>query len=62
MKWIQEAKRIGARPGEDDSPTFTLPKHMEEDLTPEESAERIAEYFSKISQEYKPVEEDELAP
>jgi hypothetical protein len=34
---------------------------MEENLIAEQSAERIAKYFSKISQEYKPVEEDELA-
>ena len=61
MQWIQEAKRISARPGEDVSPSFTLPGHLDENLTPEQSAERIVAYFSKISQEYKPIEEDVLA-
>ena len=40
---------------------FTLPGHLDDNLTPEQSAERIVTYFSKISQEYKPVEEDVLA-
>ena len=61
MQWIQEAKRISARPGEDTSPSFTLPGHLDDNLTQEQSAERIVAYFSKISQEYKPVEEDVLA-
>ena len=52
---------MSARPGEDDSATFTLPEHLDENLTPEQSAERIASYFSKISQEYKPIEEDTLS-
>ena len=61
MQWMQEAKRISTRPGEDTSPSFTLPGHLDDNLTPEQSAERIVAFFSKISQELKPVEEDILA-
>ena len=61
MKWIKEANRLSARPGEDISPSFTLPNHVDADLTPEESAEKIADFFSKISQEYTPIEEDKSA-
>ena len=35
--------------------TFTLPGHAEDNLTPAESAERLATYFSKISQEFEPI-------
>ena len=62
MSWMKEAKWISARPWEDDCATFTLPEHLDENLTPEQSAERIARYLSKISQEYKPIEEDTLSP
>ena len=34
---------------------FTLPSHAEEELTPAQSAERLAEYFSLISQEFEPI-------
>ena len=61
-RWIQEANRLGARPGEDTSPTFALPSHVDSNFTPLQSAEAIAEYFSKISQEYCPIEEDRSSP
>ena len=61
-RWIQEANRLGARPGEDTSPTFALPSHVDSNFTPLQSAEAIAEYFSKISQEYCPIEEDISSP
>ena len=35
--------------------TFTVPSHAEDSLTPAESAERLAVYFSKISQEFEPI-------
>ena len=35
--------------------TFSLPSHVEDNLTPDQSAERLAEYFSKISQEFEPI-------
>ena len=34
---------------------FTLPSHTKDDLTPAQSAERLADYFSLISQEFEPI-------
>ena len=62
MKWIREANRLNARPGEDQSPTFSLPSHMDANLFPIDSAEAIADFFSKIKQEYTPIEEDISTP
>ena len=61
-KWIREASRMSSRPGEDSSSTFSLQSHIDENLTPRQSAERIVEYFSQISKEYTPIEEDSSAP
>ena len=48
---------MGAQPGDCiDSHTFTLPSHERESLTEEQSAERIANYFAQISQEYSPLD------
>ena len=47
-------KKMGAQPGEcEDQSNFTLPSH--DNLTPLESAEMIAEHFSKISREFPPL-------
>jgi hypothetical protein len=52
-------KKMGAQPGEcDDGSNFTLPSH--ENLTPMESAEKIAEHFSKISREFPPLNMETL--
>ena len=52
-------RRMGAMPGElDDLSTFTLPSF--ENLSPEESVEKIAEHFSKISREFPPIEAKNL--
>ena len=52
-------KRMGAQPGEcEESNTFTLPEH--DDLSVQEAADRIAEHFSKISQEFPPLSTDIL--
>ena len=53
---------MSSRPGEDTSSTFSLQTHIDESLTPQQSAERIVKYFSKISQEYTPIENDISAP
>ena len=45
-------KRLGSRPGETDSGCFELPEHISLRLTAAESADRIAQKFSEISQEY----------
>ena len=60
LKWLQDAKRLATRPGDDTSSTFKLPDHINRNLTAKESAEEIAMYFSKISQEFKPIEEYSL--
>ena len=57
-KWIKKANRISARPGEEASNTFTLPSHIDANQTPQESAEAIVIFFSKISQEHTPIEDD----
>ena len=48
-KWMRKAKSMSARPGEDMSPTFSLPQHVDDNLTASQSAEKLVEYFSKIS-------------
>ena len=54
-------KRLGAQPGDcTDNNTFKLPGHCTENLTNQESAERIASYFSAISQEYSPLDTHKL--
>ena len=58
LKWFKEAKRISARPGDNTSNTFTLPNHVDRNLTSKESAEEIVAYFAKISQEFTPIEEE----
>ena len=57
--WMKAAKRLSARPGEDVSESFMLPSHISANLTPEQSCKAIATYFSKISKEYTPIEEDQ---
>ena len=48
---------MGAQPGDCiDANTFTLPTHESESLSEAQSAERIADYFSRISQEFPPLD------
>ena len=58
LGWIQEANRLSSRPGEDTGSSFSLPAHRDANFTALQSAEAIAEHFSKISQEYTPIEDD----
>ena len=52
-------KRMGAQPGEyEENSTFTLPTH--ENLTPLESANKIAEHFSIISREFPHLDAETL--
>ena len=49
-------KRLGSQPGVClDGSTFTLPEHENESLTEQQSAERIADHFASISQEFPPL-------
>ena len=53
-------KKMGAQSGEcEDQSMFTLPSH--DNLTPLESAEVIAEHFSKISREFPPMKLETLS-
>ena len=46
-------KRMGAQPGDDlDDGSFSLLEHLEDRLTAKQSVDKIAEHFSRISQEY----------
>ena len=55
-------KKLGLRPGEDSNSGFLLPNHAEQNLTPAQSAEVIAEHFSRISQEFTPLSVTNLPP
>ena len=41
---------------------FTLPSHAENEFTPAQSAEKLAEYFSCISQEFEPICPEKFPP
>ena len=54
-------KKMGAMPGDCiDSNTFSLPNHETEMLSDQQSAEKIAEHFSAISQEFPPLDTETL--
>ena len=55
-------KKLGLRPGENTAPLFQLPRHVESKLSSLESVEKMADYFSCISQEYSPLEISALPP
>ena len=56
-------KSMGAQPGDcTDDQTFTLPTHQSEGLTDQQSAERIADYFAAISNEYQSLDLELLPP
>jgi hypothetical protein len=61
-KAYRAMKKLGARPGDCDMEAgFSLTTHVEENLSPKESVERFADYFSKISQEYLPLDINRLS-
>ena len=50
-------KRLGGAPGDcQDTAGFTILSHQEENLTPEESTDRILTYFTNISKEFSPLD------
>ena len=56
-------QKMGAQPGDClASNIFTLPNHESENLTEEQSAERIASHCAEISQEFPPLEIESLPP
>ena len=49
-------KKMGAQPGDcSETNTFTLPNHEAEGLSAEQSAERMAQHFAEISQQFPPL-------
>ena len=56
LSWIKHVKTIAARPGDNPNQTFSLPKHVEENLSALQSSNRICKFFSSISQEYTPLD------
>ena len=55
-------RKLGVRKGETNDDLFILPNHADNHLSEEESAEKIADYFSSISQEFEPLDFDKLSP
>ena len=60
-KAYQSLKKMAAQPGDcSDEGSFSLQSHLEDNLSSEESTERIAEYFARISQEFPPLQREQL--
>ena len=60
-KAYRSLKKMAAQPGDcSDEGTFTLISHLEDNLTDEESTEKIAHHFAQISQEFPPLNVDLL--
>ena len=56
-------RKLGKRPGESWlQPEFSLPAYIEEGLSPQQSADRLADYFSAISQSVEPLDETKFPP
>ena len=55
-------RKLGRRPGDDANQEFTIQSHVEAGLTAAQSAERLADHFSAISQTVEGLEEDRLPP
>ena len=54
-------KKMGAQPGDMlDEGSFTLLNHLEANLTNKEAVDKIAAHFAEISQEYPPINADNL--
>ena len=67
---VSDGKRTNAysalrklEPGENKKKnSFTLPDHADKDYTPAQSAEKLAEYFSEISQQFDPINSELFPP
>ena len=49
-------KKLGLRPWQENKSQFVLPSHADQNLSPAQSVELIANHFSLISQEYEPLD------
>ena len=55
-------KRMGAQPGDCvEGSSFTLLSHIRENLTVEQQLERLTDYFVSVSQEFPPLEIEQLS-
>ena len=55
-------RKLGVRKGDTKDDLFILPQHSDQNLSEEETAERIADYFTAISQEFEPLIVKNLPP
>ena len=55
-------RKLGVRAGDTKDDLFTIPEYMESNLSEQQSAEKIADFFSNISQEYEPLSFESLPP
>ena len=58
--WLRHVKLLAARPGDQHQSSFSLPQHVEDNLTALESSNKICEFFCAISQEYSPLNTETL--
>ena len=59
----QAIRKLGNWPGESWArPDIMLPSHCEENLSPTQSANRLEDHFSSISQSIQPLDEDQFHP
>ena len=59
-EFFRRLKETRARPGEEKESSLKIQTHIEEDLSPEASANRIAKYFSDITKEIEPLDLSKL--
>ena len=55
-------RKLGNKPGESQNCGIILPAYAEQNLTPKQSAKKLAEYFSSISQSVEPLNVDHFHP
>ena len=55
-------RKLGNRPGETGRPDFLIPAYVEQQLTPQQSAEKLADHFSQISETVEPLEVEKFHP
>ena len=54
-EYVPVSRKAKNRPGENTGNTFTLPGHIDNNLSAHQSAEIIADHFAAISQNYDPI-------
>ena len=58
--WMRKAQALSSIPGQKDSSTFSLPNHIDKNLSAKQLAEKLVKKLSSISQEFTPLQEDTL--